>query len=268
MTALGAMTSSRLPQPRLLGVQLVDLLLRSSATSPVYSLELLLDRRPLGVGLLDLQVQLGRRASPAPRPPRPSPPRSTPPAARAPRSRSGPGRRSPWRTGSRCVARYSRLSTSVSLSWSSSTFCWFAATFFCAAPLLRLRAAPACSCRPPRAACCELRLRHLVLELREPPLRVLPVAVEVVPDHPDDRQEQEQAGRREDDVQEVDVVSVPDALLFSHGQMLKKNSGIATMYFRLKIHRSSILIGSDIIIRNRNTVDVVARPRRASRSSS
>ena len=39
------------------------------------------------------------------------------------------------------------------------------------------------------------------------------------------------------------------------------------MYFRLKIQRSSILIGSDIIIRNRNAVDVVARPRPASRSS-
>ena len=36
--------------------------------------------------------------------------------------------------------------------------------------------------------------------------------------------------------------------------MLKKISGMATMYFRLKIQRSSILIGSDIIIRNRNTV--------------
>src|SRR6185295_30542 len=95
-----------------------------------------------------------------------------------------------------------------------------------------------------------LRLRHLVLELREAPLRVLPVAVEVIPDHPDDRQEQKDAGRREHDVQEVDVVSVPDSLLFGHGQMLKKISGIATTYFRLKIHRASILSGSDIIIRN------------------
>ena len=31
------------------------------------------------------------------------------------------------------------------------------------------------------------------------------------------------------------------------------------MYFRLKIQRASILIGSDIIIRNRNTRHVVAR---------
>src|SRR5207244_3906462 len=97
-----------------------------------------------------------------------------------------------------------------------------------------------------------LRLRHLVLELRELALRLLPVAVEVVPDHPDDRQEQEDAGRREDDVQEVDVVSVSDTLLFSHGQMLKKISGIATTYFRLKIHRASIFIGSDIMLKKRN----------------
>jgi hypothetical protein len=34
--------------------------------------------------------------------------------------------------------------------------------------------------------------------------------------------------------------------------MLKKNSGIPTMYFRLKIHRRSILIGNDIIIKNKN----------------
>src|SRR5262249_3184229 len=99
-----------------------------------------------------------------------------------------------------------------------------------------------------------LRLRHLVLELREAPLRALPLSVEVVPHHPDDRQEQEDAGRREDDVQEIDVVCVPDALFFSHDQMLKKISGIATTYFRLKIHRASILSGSDIMLRNRNTV--------------
>ena len=112
-----------------------------------------------------------------------------------------------------------------------------------------------------RAACCSCACVTWYCELREAPLRVLPFAVVVVPDHPDDRQEQEQAGRREDDVQEVDVVSVPDALLFSHdlSQMLKKNSGIATMYFRLNSHRASILIGSDIIIRNRNDADVVAR---------
>ena len=100
----------------------------------------------------------------------------------------------------------------------------------------------------------EAGLGDLRLQLDEPPLCVLPLAVVVVPDHPDDRDEQEDAGRRKDDVQEVDVVGVSDALLFSHGQMLKKNSGIATMYFRLKSHRSSILTGKDIIARNRNTV--------------
>jgi hypothetical protein len=36
--------------------------------------------------------------------------------------------------------------------------------------------------------------------------------------------------------------------------MLKKNSGMYTMYFRFKVQRRSILIGSDIIMRNRNTV--------------
>src|SRR5205823_15027828 len=99
----------------------------------------------------------------------------------------------------------------------------------------------------------QLRLGDLILQLREAALRVLPVPVEVIPQHPDDRQEQENTGRREDDVQEVDVVCVPDALLFSHDQMLKKISGIATTYFRLKIHRASILSGSDIMLRNRNT---------------
>src|SRR6185503_800472 len=106
------------------------------------------------------------------------------------------------------------------------------------------------------AACRRVALlaRRLGLELHEPPLRVLPVAVEVAPDHPDDREEEEDAGGREDNVQEVDVVCVPDAFLFSHDQMLKKISGIATTYFRLKIHRASILRGSDIIIRNSITV--------------
>ena len=37
------------------------------------------------------------------------------------------------------------------------------------------------------------RLRHFVLELRKLALRVLPLPVVVVPDHPDDRQEQEDA---------------------------------------------------------------------------
>src|SRR4029078_214876 len=96
--------------------------------------------------------------------------------------------------------------------------------------------------------------RHLIFEVREPPLRVLPVAVEVIPHHPDDRQEQEDARRRAHDAQEAHVLSVPDTLFLSHDQMLKKISGIATTYFRLKIHRASILSGSDIIARNRNTV--------------
>jgi len=92
-----------------------------------------------------------------------------------------------------------------------------------------------------------------ILVLSEPALRALPVPIVVVPHHPDDRQEQEQAGRREDDVQEVDVIGVPDTFFLSHDQILKKNSPIATTYFRLKSQRHSILIGSDIIIRNRNT---------------
>ena len=62
----------------------------------------------------------------------------------------------------------------------------------------------------------QLRLGDLELQLGELALRILPVAIVVVPYHPDDRQEQEQAGRRKDDVQKVDVVSVSDALLFSH----------------------------------------------------
>ena len=89
---------------------------------------------------------------------------------------------------------------------------------------------------------------------------LFPLPVEVVPDHPDDREEQEQARRREHDVQEVDVIGVADTFFVSHSQMLKKNSGIPTMYFRLKIHRRSILIGKDIIIRNRNADSKAWRP--------
>src|SRR3954467_13669426 len=63
----------------------------------------------------------------------------------------------------------------------------------------------------------QVQLRDLRLEPRELALRLLPVAVEVVPHHPDDGKEQEQAGRREHDVQEVDVIGVPDALFVSHG---------------------------------------------------
>ena len=85
-----------------------------------------------------------------------------------------------------------------------------------APPAAAPAAAAAWSAIDAAARLLQLRLRDLVFELREAPLRVLPLAVVVVPDHPDDGQEQEQTGRREDDVQEVDVVSVPDALLFSH----------------------------------------------------
>ena len=97
----------------------------------------------------------------------------------------------------------------------------------------------------------EARARHLQLELRKAPLGLFPFPVEIIPDHPDDREEQEQARRREHDVQEVDVVGVADAFFVSHSQILKKNSGIPTMYLRLKIQRKSILMGKDIIIRNR-----------------
>ena len=143
--------------------------------------------------------------------------RSTVRRRATPRSRSGPGRRSPSRTGSRASRGTAGCRRPSSFACSSSTFCLVRRDVLLRPPA----AAPASCCslflstRARRLL--ELRLRHLVLELREPPLRVLPVAVEVVPDHPDDRQEQEQAGRREDDVQEVDVVGVPDALLFSHG---------------------------------------------------
>ena len=58
--------------------------------------------------------------------------------------------------------------------------------------------------------------RHLELELGELPLRVLPLAIEVVPHHPQRRDEQKDAGRGKDDVQEVDVIGVPDSLFFSH----------------------------------------------------
>ena len=134
-----------------------------------------------------------------------------------PRSRSGPGRRSPWRTGSRCVARIEPVVDVLQLAPAARRpSAWFAATFCSAAVCAAPRAAAACSCPPPASACCSCACVTWYSQLREPPLRVLPVAVVVVPDHPDDRQEQEQAGRREDDVQEVDVVRVPDALLFSH----------------------------------------------------
>ncbi len=62
----------------------------------------------------------------------------------------------------------------------------------------------------------ELRPRDFELQLGELALRVLPLSIEIVPDHPDCGQKQEDARRREDDVQEVDVVGVPDSLFFSH----------------------------------------------------
>jgi hypothetical protein len=62
----------------------------------------------------------------------------------------------------------------------------------------------------------EARLGDLILELGELPLGVLPLAVVVVSDHPDDGDEQEHAACGENDVEEIDVVCVPDALLLSH----------------------------------------------------
>jgi len=56
----------------------------------------------------------------------------------------------------------------------------------------------------------ELLSRHLHLELGEAALGVLPLAIEVVPHHPDRADEQHDARRGKDDVQEVDVVGVPD----------------------------------------------------------
>jgi hypothetical protein len=56
----------------------------------------------------------------------------------------------------------------------------------------------------------QLLPRDLHLELGEPPLRVLPLAVVVVPHHPDGADEEHDARRREHDVQEVDVVCVSD----------------------------------------------------------
>ena len=53
------------------------------------------------------------------------------------------------------------------------------------------------------------------------------------------------------------LYACPTPFFSAIGQMLKKNSGMPTMYFRLKIQRRSILIGSDIIEMNRNTHDVV-----------
>ena len=57
---------------------------------------------------------------------------------------------------------------------------------------------------------------HLELQPDEAPLVVLPLAVVVVPDHQDRRDEQKDAGRREDDVQKIDVVRVSDGPLVSH----------------------------------------------------
>ena len=127
----------------------------------------------------------------------------------------------------------------------------------------------------------QIRARHLALEAAEPPLVVLPLPVVVVPDHPHRGEEHEEARRGEDHVQEIDVVGVSDCPFVCHGarcglwvvdtapagkrrrrlrsvakprQMLKKNSGIATTYFRLNNHRVSIFTGSDSIDRNRSTV--------------
>ena len=81
--------------------------------------------------------------------------------------------------------------------------------------LLRLKLRQLVGIHRPRRLL-QRRLRDLVFELGELPLCVLPLPIVIVPDHPHDRQEQEDAGRREHDVQKVDVVSVPDTLLFSH----------------------------------------------------
>ena len=62
----------------------------------------------------------------------------------------------------------------------------------------------------------QLLVRHLHLEAGETPLRVLPVPIEVIPDHPEDAQEQEDARRREDDVEKVDVIGVSDRLFIGH----------------------------------------------------
>ena len=112
------MTSSRVPEPGLLGVQLVDLLLRSSATSPVNSPSCRLEARPARPSpSRRSRFSSVSRAVLAPRPPAPLRVGVSRRRRRAPpRSRSDPGRRSPSRTGSRCVARYSRASTSASLS--------------------------------------------------------------------------------------------------------------------------------------------------------
>ena len=62
----------------------------------------------------------------------------------------------------------------------------------------------------------QVELRHLRLQGHEASLIALPLAIEIVPHHPDDRREQKDAGRGEDDVEEIDVVGVSDAFLVSH----------------------------------------------------
>ena len=63
----------------------------------------------------------------------------------------------------------------------------------------------------------QIRARHLPLEVAELPLVVLPFPVVVVPDHPHRGEEHEEAGRGEDHVQEIDVVSVSDCPFVCHG---------------------------------------------------
>ena len=183
---------------------------------PVYLPSSALQRGPFGRDLLDFEVQLadpplqlGHRAGPWLR-------RSTPRRSATPRSRSGPGRTSPSPSGSRSSRGTAGCRASSILLLQLVDLLLVGRDLLRGLLQLRLELLQPAAIDA-AARLLQLRLRHLVFELREAPLRVLPVAVVVVPDHPDDGQEQEQAGRREDDVQEVDVVSVPDALLFSHG---------------------------------------------------
>ena len=83
----------------------------------------------------------------------------------------------------------------------------------------------------------------------------LPLAGVVVPNHPGDSDQREDRQNREEKVQLVDVVVVDTFALLGHSrsQMLKKNSGNATKYFRLITQRRYILMGTKTIMRNRKT---------------
>ena len=109
---------------------------------------------------------------------------------------------------------------------------------------------------------------HFFLDVAKELLLFLVRPIVVVPEHPHHRHQHHQAGEGEDDVQgsfDCDMfyrwrpcrpapatldsrVALQMRLALQAtrlNQMLKKYSGMNTMYFRLNVQRSTILIGSD-----------------------